>query len=93
MTVINNHWSDVAVYLVSGPMRTRLGSVTAMGKGEFAIPRAYVVGVSEITVRADPLGSKDSFVSPPIQVFPGARVELNLAPRLAASYFAVYARY
>jgi hypothetical protein len=89
---MNQNWSDMAVYLVRGSEQKRLGSVTALGKEEFAIPNAYVLGMSDVMVRADPIGSADAYVSPPILVFPGAQVELTLAPRLAASNFAVYAR-
>jgi hypothetical protein len=92
MVVMNNNWLDMAVYLLRGSQRIRLGSVTALGKAEFAIPNTFVLGVSDVTVQADPLGSTETYVSPPIQVYPGAQVELNLAPRLAASHFAVYAR-
>ena len=91
LAVQNNNWQEVAVYLVRGTQRTRLGTVPSMRQGEFRIPDAYVVGVSEVTVQADPIGARDSYVSPPIQVFPGARVALKVEQQLRLSNFGVYA--
>lgn len=91
LVVRNDNWSEVNVYLVRVGGRTRLGSVTAMGKGEFYIPDAYVLGTSDVTIAADPVGSSDSYVSPPIQVFPGAQVALTVGNTLRLSNFAVYA--
>ena len=91
LIVKNDNWNDVKVYLVSGSTRTRLGSVTAMSKGQFFIPDAYVLGTSDVTIEADPVGSNDSYVSPPIQVFPGAQVALTVGNSLRLSHFAVYA--
>jgi hypothetical protein len=91
LMVQNNNWSDVNIYLVRGSARTRIGSVTAMGKAEFKLPAAYVVGVSDVTLQAAPVGSNDSYISPPIQVFPGAQLALTVSNALRLSNFAVSA--
>jgi hypothetical protein len=91
LLVKNDNWNDVKVYIVSGSTRTRLGSVTAMSRGQFYIPDAYVLGASDVTIEADPVGSNDSYLSPPIQVFPGAQVALTVGNSLRLSNFAVYA--
>src|SRR3954467_1625158 len=78
LVIQNKNWMDVAVYLVRDGSRTRLGTVMSMASSEFKIPDAYVLGVSEINVQADPIGSNRTFTSGPIQVYPGARVELTV---------------
>ena len=92
LVVKNENWKDVNVYLVRGSSRTRLGSVAAMGKAQFYIPDAYVLGTSDVTIQADPIGSTETYVSPPIQVFPGAEVALNVGNALRLSHFAVFAK-
>jgi len=91
LVVENNNWQDVAVYLLRGTSRARLGTVGSMTKEQFTIPDSYVLGVAEITVQVDPVGSSASYVSPPIQVFPGARVSLSVNNNIRLSNFAVYA--
>ena len=91
LVVQNANWLEVAVYLVRGTQRVRLGSVPSMSKGEFAIPGAYIIGVSDVTLQAAAIGSHDSYTSPPIQVFPGARLALKVENQLRLSNFAVYA--
>lgn len=90
LVVENNNWLDVAVYVARGGLRTRLGAVSSMSKGEFAIPDAYVLGVADITVLADPVGASNAYTSPPIQVYPGARVELRVANNVRLSDYSVY---
>ena len=91
LVVQNDNWSDVVVYLMRGSARTRIGQVMAMGKAEFNLPAAYVVGVSDVTLQAAPVGSNESYISPPIMVFPGAQVALTVGSALRLSNFAVYA--
>jgi hypothetical protein len=91
LVVQNQNWNDVAVYLVSGARRMRVGTVNSMSSGQFTIPDAYILGVSDITVQADPIGSTISYVSDPIQVFPGARINLQVANTIRLSNFSVYA--
>lgn len=90
LVVENNNWLDVAVYLVRGSTRARLGTVGSMTSEQFTIPDAYVLGVSDIVVQADPIGSTTTYVSPPIQVFPGARVNLSVNNNIRLSNFAVF---
>jgi hypothetical protein len=91
LMVQNDNWSDVIVYLMRGSARTRIGHVSAMGKAEFKLPAAYVVGVSDVTLQAAPIGSNESYISPPIMVFPGAQVALTVGSALRLSTYAVYA--
>jgi hypothetical protein len=89
--VKNDNWNDVVVYLVRGNQRVRLGSVPSIGRAEFRLPQAYVLGVSDVTLQADPIGATESYISPPIQVYEGARVVLSIQKQLRLSSFAVYA--
>ena len=91
LMVQNDNWSDVTIYLMRGSARTRLGSVSAMGRAEFRLPAAYVVGASDVTLQASPVGSNESYISPPILVFPGAQLALTVSSALRLSNFAVYA--
>lgn len=90
LVVQNRNWQDINVYLVHGGGRTRLGTVTAMARASFPVPDAYVLGVSDINVQADPTGSHRTFTSGPIQVYPGARLELTVENAIQLSSFAVY---
>lgn len=90
LVVQNRNWQEVAVYVVRSGSRMRLGTVSSMAKAEFSIPDAYVLGVSDINVQADPMGSSRVYNSGPIQVFPGARLELTIENAIQLSNFAVY---
>lgn len=90
LVVENANWSDVTVYLLNGSSRIRMGSVPSMRQARFNIPDAYVLGVSDVTLQADPVGSGRTWVSPRIQVFPGAQVALKVENTIRLSNFAVY---
>ena len=91
LMVQNENWNDVTIYLLRGTTRMRIGSVVAMGKAEFKLPAAYVVGVSDVTLQAAPVGSNESYISPAIMIFPGAQLALTVGSALRLSNFAVYA--
>ena len=90
IAVRNDNWMDVTVYVVRASQRVRLGSVPSMSKAEFEIPHTYVLGISDVTILADPIGSGESYVSPPIQVYDGARVQLKIENELRFSTYAVF---
>ena len=89
LVVQNDNWQDIAVYLVRGTVRTRVGTVTSMTTETFTVPASFVLGVSEINVQADLIGSSDRYVSPPIQVFPGAKINLSVTNALQLSSYSV----
>jgi len=93
LVVENNNWLDVAVYVLRGSTRTRLGTVNSMSSEQFTIPDAYVLGAADLTVQADPIGSSTTYVSPPVQVFPGAHVNLSINNNLQLSNLSVNASY
>lgn len=90
LVVENANWSDITIYLLYGSSRIRMGSVPSMRQARFNIPDAYVLGVSDVTLQADPVGSGRTWISPPIQVFPGAQVALKVENAIRLSNFAVY---
>lgn len=89
LIVRNNNWSEIAVYVVRSGVRARLGNVMSMSNGRFNIPQSYVLGANDIQVQVDPVGSNRTFLSSPVQIFPGARVELTIENSMQLSSFAV----
>src|SRR5690606_40943815 len=55
--VKNFNWSDVTVYLLNGPVRTRLGMVTSMGEAMFRLPAGLLASSSSVGLLLAPLGS------------------------------------
>jgi hypothetical protein len=87
--VENTNWLDVVVYSLGSGARRRLGTVTSFAKETFRIPRHELFSSAGLRLVADPIGSREVFVSERIIAGPGDRVVLTLAPRLAQSYFAI----
>lgn len=94
--VENNNWSDINVYaLRPSGSHVRLGTVSSITKREFTLPREFASYSGELRLAADPIGSADLYVSPPIQFAEGDaivwKVENNLPlssalTRTAGSY-------
>ena len=91
LTVRNNNWLDVDVFVVRGTSRSRVGSVTGMSTGTFRVPSDFSPdGVLQLMV--DPVGSNGSYVTDKIAVNSGQRVELVVASVLRMSSFAVWTK-
>ncbi|HUE96219.1 MAG TPA: hypothetical protein VMN39_06145 [Longimicrobiaceae bacterium] len=88
--VHNHNWSDIVVYAVRGNSRHRLGMVTSMNKQTFTLPRGFDVMASGIQLMASPIASRGGYMTGPIQVNPGQRVELRLENVLSISNWAVW---
>ena len=74
--VTNEDWLDVTVYVVYKAERFRLGRVTT-GKTEvFVVPKAFVVGATDLQFLGVPLASRDNRFTEPIVVSPGDEVTL-----------------
>ena len=91
VSVTNDNWLDVVVYAVRGSMRVRIGEVIGNSTAQLKIPRNLVVA-NEVRLMVDPIGSTERFLSEPIFVDLDQRVQLTVAPAVAMSSFAVYAR-
>lgn len=88
--VTNHNWADMVVYAVRGGTRYRLGMVTSMSTARFEIPGMVVNGSGGVSLAADPVGSTDVFVTQPMQVVPGQRVEFNIENHIATSSYSVW---
>ena len=91
LTVTNNNWLDVNVYAIRGSTRVRIGHVTGNGIAQLRIPRHLVVA-GQVRLMADPIGSNDRYISEPISLDPDQRLQLNVAPAMSMSSYAVRIR-
>lgn len=88
--VTNNNWADMVVYVVRSSMRVRIGTVTSMNTQNLQIPSSAVRGGSSVRLQISPIGSREQFLTPPIQVSPGQRIDFQIQNHLAISSVAVW---
>jgi hypothetical protein len=91
VTVKNDNWLDVAVYLVQGGGRFRIGEAVGNTTARLRIPKSLITGWT-IQLMADPIGSGEAYVTDAISVAPDEQVQLVLAPRMRMSSYAVWSR-
>jgi hypothetical protein len=90
VTVTNNNWSDMVVYLLRSTMRTRLGTVTSMNTQEFEIPASLIGPAATLRLQAAPIGSRRQHVTPPIYVGPGQQINYTIQNQLSISTVTVW---
>lgn len=87
VSVQNNYWSDMAIYVVkTGGSRWRIGTVIGGTNAKLTIPNDLMVG-SDVQLYADPIGPEAGFAFPRLALSPGSRLELRLEQNLAYSNF------
>lgn len=91
LTVTNQNWLDVNVFVIRGTSRYRLGAVGGNSSATLRIPSSIIVR-GELQLMADPVGSNDVYVSDLIPVAPDQQVQLTVAPRMRMSTYAVWVR-
>ena len=80
LTVDNRGFVDMAVYVVNGSQRIRIGLAVGKTTTTMTIP-AYVVGASrDLQFLADPIGSDRAGVSDRLYVRAGDNVTLMIPP-------------
>lgn len=81
VTVDNQSFLDMTVYVLSGGQRIRLGQATGSAKSKFTIP-AYLIGygIQPLRFVADPIGGSRLPVSEEINVQAGDEVILTIPP-------------
>jgi hypothetical protein len=91
LTVTNQNWLDVDIFVLRGSTRYRLGAVGGNSSATLSIPTSLTAR-GEIQLLADPVGSNDVYVSGAISISPDQTVELTLAPRIRMSSYAIWTR-
>lgn len=74
ITVDNQKFLDVNIYVYRGSQRARLGTVTGGSRRTFTIPASFIFGITTLRFEADPIGSRESSVSHEINVREGETV-------------------
>lgn len=88
--VTNNNWSDVRVFIVHGGSRIRLGTVSAMGRQVFQLPRTMSYATGNVRLVADPIGSRNAHFTAPITLSSGQRISFRVENHLAISTVSVF---
>lgn len=91
LTVTNENWLDMAIYVVRGDSRFRIGEAVGNTTARLRIPGSYIVGWT-VQLMADPVGSTDTYTTDAIPVAPGEHLQLTVAPRMRMSSYAVWVR-
>jgi len=87
LTVKNQNWLDMRVFMVRNGLRVPLGTVTSMSERTFEVPEAALGGGGfGARVVADPIGSRRGWVSESLNFFPGDQLEVTLQNHLGISY-------
>ena len=89
LTVTNQNWLDVDVFVIRGTARYRLGAVGGNSSATLGIPSSLIAR-GELQLMADPVGSNDVYVSDVISVTPDQTLQLTVAPRMRMSSYAVW---
>lgn len=77
LVIENDGTATVTVYaLRSSGTRMRIGQVTALGRGEFAIRQYMVGGSSQLQLLIDPMGSRRSYPTRSVYISEGEVVRL-----------------
>lgn len=88
VAVENRNWSQVAVYVVAGGQRQRLGEVVGASAEEFTLPGMFT-SRTDIRLVAVPLASRQQFATGVIVANPGATIQLVVENVLTMSSWSV----
>jgi len=90
LTIINHHWLDVSVYVMSDGGRSHVGLVPATNTQNYDMPARMITGGRLIMLEANPIGATRSVRTERLSVQGGQRVEWTLETGLERSMVAVY---
>jgi hypothetical protein len=90
LTIINHHWLDVSVYVMSDGGRAHVGLVPATNTQNYDMPARMITGGRLIVLEANPIGATRSVRTERLSVQGGQRVEWTLETGLERSTVAVY---
>jgi len=89
VTVQNDNWLDVVVYVLRGASRFRIGTVRAASSETFSLRSEDSGGARPLQLLADPIGSDRGYVTDPIVLGPGQQLELRVGSAINTSTFSI----
>src|SRR5215218_1576654 len=90
VTVRNDNWLDVVIYAVHGSSRFRVGTVGGSSTQTFRLTGEAANGTSPLQILADPIGSPSTYLTDPVTLSPGQRLELQLGSTISISTYAIF---
>ncbi len=85
VVAVSRNWADLRVYAVADASQRRLGLVRSFSTERFEVPRVILSPRYEIRLAAEAIGSRDRYLSEPILVTPGEKIEWHLENQLELS--------
>ena len=82
LVVQNNNWLDAHLYVVRGGVRTSLGFINALRTRAFEFPSSVALAGDDVQILVHLIGGA-SFLTTPVDVYPGDVVELVIQNNLA----------
>jgi len=84
VTVQNDNWLDVVVYVVNGSARARIGTVGGLSRATFRV-KGGLMSTSPARLLIDPIGTSRGYLTDAITVMPGQQIELRVGSQLSLS--------
>ena len=89
--VRNNNWLDMRIYVETTTVgRWPLGNVTGLSTARFEIPGHLRAELSDVTLVAVAVGSRQHRSTDRLQTWPGAVVDWTIGPTLGLSFATVF---
>ncbi len=80
LVVDNQAFNDMAIYVLEGGRRVRLGLAIGNSQTKFTLPKYLVRALTSLRFMADPIGGSRTPVSDEITVSPGEEIALRIPP-------------
>jgi hypothetical protein len=84
--VVNDNFLDMGIYVMEGSTNWRLGDVTGLTTGTFTVDLDQINPSGGLRLLADPVGSREAYLSDAVMVNPGVIVVFHVASALSQSY-------
>jgi len=84
--VVNDNFADMGVFVMDGATSFRLGDVVGKTSATFTLDLDKISPSSGLRLLADPIGSRDAYLSDPVYLGGGAQVVFTIAAALSQSH-------
>ena len=87
LEVVNQHFNDVVIYFIPNGQRRRIGVVTGLTNESLDLGDHAEILTGSFRLAAQPIGSREEYLSDPITAVPGDEVVLTLTSRIRMSHW------